>query len=240
MDKALVIIPTYNEVENIARLVREVLAQRSPDIEFEVLVVDDSSQDGTADAVRETQRENDRAHLLERPAKLGLGTAYIAGFRYAMEKGYPFVATMDADFSHDPSYLPAFAKAIADADLVIGSRYVPGGGVRHWGLHRKILSAGANLLAHLVAGLKPKDCTTGYRLYRTDLLRKIDLDRVTSHGYSCLMELVFVCQRAGARIVESSIVFVDRREGQSKISRKEIFKAFGTLYRLGRRRFSGR
>jgi len=237
---ALIIVPTYNEVENIERLVKEIRLQQSPFLEFEALVVDDGSRDGTDKAVERLAELDPRVHLLERHSKFGLGTAYIAGFRYALQHDYPIVGTMDADFSHDPSYLPAFAQAIRNADLVIGSRYVPGGGVRNWGLHRRILSATANFLARRVGGLRTHDGTTGFRFYRTDLLGKLDLDNITSDGYSCLMELVYVCQQAGARIVESPIVFVDRREGQSKISRKEIMKAFGTLYRLAMRRWKGR
>jgi dolichol-phosphate mannosyltransferase len=240
VNKALIIIPTYNEIENIERLIREVLAQRSPHMELEVLVVDDSSADGTGEAVARLGRADGRVHLLERPAKLGLGTAYVAGFRYALEHQYDFAATMDADFSHDPKYLPVFAEAIAGADLVIGSRYIAGGGVRNWGLHRRILSAVANFFARAVMALKTHDCTTGYRLYRTGLLRRLDLDKIRSHGYSCLMELVFVCQQAGARIIESPIVFVNRSEGRSKVSHREIYKAFATLYRLGKRRFGRR
>lgn len=237
MARVLIVIPTYNEVENIERLAREVLGQPVGDAQIEVLVVDDASADGTGALVKNLTRENARVHLLERPAKLGLGTAYIAGFRYALDHGFDLVGTMDADFSHDPDHLPAILEAIAGADVVIGSRYVPGGGIRNWGLHRHILSATANFLARLAGGLRPHDCTTGYRLYRADFLRRLDLDAITSHGYSCLMELVYVCQSAGARIVESPIVFEDRRAGQSKISRKEIFTAFATLYRLAARRF---
>jgi dolichol-phosphate mannosyltransferase len=236
LDKALVVIPTYNEIENIERLARAVLALRSPHVSFEVLVVDDSSTDGTGDAAARLARQEPRAHLLERPAKLGLGTAYVAGFRYALEHQFKYAATMDADFSHDPKHLPVFAEAIAQADLVIGSRYIPGGGVRNWGFHRRLLSATANFFARLIAGLKPHDCTTGYRLYRTEFLRRLDLDRIQSHGYSCLMELTFTCQNNGARIVESPIIFDDRREGRSKMSHREILRAFATLYRLGVRR----
>lgn len=235
----LAVIPTYNEIESIERLVREVLAQESRHVSFDVLVVDDASGDGTGETVAQMAEPEPRVHLLERPGKMGLGTAYIAGFRYALEHGYEFVATLDADFSHDPRHLPEFAEAIQDADVVIGSRYIPGGGIENWGWHRHLLSGTANRLARLLAGLKPRDCTTGYRMYRTDFLRRLDLDAIVSHGYSCLMELVFVCQQAGARIVESPITFVDRRAGQSKISHKEILKAFATLKHLAVRRLRG-
>ena len=232
MQKALVIIPTYNEIENIERLVVEVLSQTTPGIALEVLVVDDASADGTSQAVTRLAQDDHRVHLLSRDKKYGLGTAYIAGFRYALERGYDLATTMDADFSHAPVHLPEMLALVPQADVVIGSRYVPGGSIRNWGIHRHILSGGANRLARLIGGLRTRDCTTGYRVYRTDFLRRLDLNRITSHGYSCLIELVFVCQRAGARILESPIVFVDRRAGQSKISRGEIFKAFKTLWHL--------
>ncbi|HBF33437.1 TPA: dolichyl-phosphate beta-D-mannosyltransferase [Candidatus Sumerlaeota bacterium] len=235
---ALIVLPTLNEIENVERMVHTIRAQQSPLTTFDVLIVDDGSTDGTEQAAIRLTQEDTQVHLLERGRKLGLGTAYIAGFRHALEHGYDYVATMDSDFSHDPKYLPAFVEAIQNADLVIGSRYVPGGGVRNWPLRRKILSGVANILARLVGGLKTHDGTTGYRLYRTEFLRKLELDRITSNGYSCLMELVFVCQKAGARIVESPIIFTDREAGQSKISHKEIFKAFATLYRLAKRRIS--
>jgi len=238
--KALVIIPTYNEIGNIKPLVRDVLALESPRVTFEVLVVDDSSTDGTGKVVERLTQEHSRVHLLERPAKLGLGTAYVAGFRYALRHGFEFTATMDADFSHDPKYLPVFAEAIDGADLIIGSRYVPGGGVRNWALHRRLLSASANFCARLATGLWPHDCTTGFRYYRTELLRRLDLDRIRSHGYSCLMELAFVCQKSGARIVESPIVFVERREGRSKVSHHEVWRALATLSRLSARRLGER
>ena len=239
MVKILIIICTYNEIENIERLIPRVLEQKAPGAELEVLVVDDSSADGTGEAVARLAAENPAVHLLSRPGKLGLGTAYIAGFRYGLERGFDFVGTMDADFSHNPDHLPAFVEAVEGADVVIGSRYIPGGGIRNWGIHRHVLSATANFLARLIGGLKPRDCTTGYRLYRADFLRRLDLDGITSHGYSCLMELVYVCQKKGARMVESPIVFLDREEGQTKMSRKEIYTAIATLYRLGLRRFRG-
>ena len=232
MSKALMIIPTYNEVENIVSLSREVLEQKTDIYEIEVLVVDDASADGTADSVKELMQEDSRVHLLQRPSKLGLGTAYIAGFRYALDKEFTCVGTMDADFSHAPKHLPDMLALLQNNDVVIGSRYVPGGGIENWGIHRHILSGTANFLARLAGGLKTRDCTTGYRLYKTDFLKKLDLDSITSHGYSCLMELVYVCQKAGASIAESPIIFQDRRAGESKISKAEIFKAFATLYQL--------
>lgn len=235
--KALAIAPTYNEAENIGRLLRSIMAQP---VDVEVLVVDDNSRDGTADIVRKAMRRHPgRIHLLEREGKLGLGTAYIAGFKYALAREYRFVLTMDADLSHNPKHLPEILHMAQLADVVVGSRYIAGGGIRNWGPHRYILSGGANALARSILGLNARDCTSGYRCYRADLLRQLDLDAIRSDGYSCLMELLAVCQRRGAKIREIPIVFVDRRAGQSKISTKEIGKGFATLWQL-RRKLGGR
>ena len=228
--RALIIIPTYNEVENIGRLIDGIMKQKRG---LEILVVDDSSADGTADLVREKQSEHgDPVHLLERGGKLGLGTAYLAGFRYAIDEGFDLALSMDADLSHNPKHLPEILHVAKIADVVVGSRYIAGGGIRNWGPHRYLLSWGANTLARLILGLNARDCTSGYRCYRTSLLEKFDLDAIQSDGYSCLMELMAICQRRGARIREIPIIFVDRQEGKSKISHKEILKAFVTLYRL--------
>lgn len=230
MPRALCIIPTYNEVENIGHLIDGLMEQSG---RADVLVVDDASADGTADLVRERAEEYpDRVHLLERKGKLGLGTAYLAGFRWAMEKNYDLAITMDADLSHNPKHLFEILHMARIADVVVGSRYIAGGGIRNWGPHRYVLSWGANTLARMILGLRARDCTSGYRCYRTRLLREIDMDSIQSDGYSCLMELLAVCQRRGARIREIPIVFFDRRAGESKISGLEIAKAFVTLWRL--------
>ncbi len=227
---ALVIVPTYNEAENIGRLMTGLLAEPAS---VHVLVVDDGSQDGTADIVRRAMRRHPRRlHLLEREGKLGLGTAYIAGFRYGLERGYRHLLTMDADLSHHPGHLGEIMHMAQIADLVIGSRYIAGGGIRNWGPHRYLLSWGANTLARSILGLNARDCTSGYRCYRSALIRQLDLDAVTSDGYSCLMELLAICQRRGAVVREIPIVFVDRRAGHSKISSMEIGKGFLTLWRL--------
>ncbi|MCB2155624.1 polyprenol monophosphomannose synthase [bacterium] len=230
MPRAVCIVPTYNEVENIGHLIDGLMEQRG---QVDVLVVDDASADGTADLVRERAEEYPgRVHLLEREGKLGLGTAYLAGFRWAMEREYDLAITMDADLSHNPRHLYEILHMARIADVVVGSRYIAGGGIRNWGPHRYVLSWGANTLARMILGLKARDCTSGYRCYRTKLLRGIDLDSIRSDGYSCLMELLAVCQRRGARIREIPIVFHDRRAGESKISGLEIVKAFVTLWRL--------
>lgn len=237
--RVLIIIPTYNEAENIRELAGQILALESPDARFEILVVDDNSNDGTGGIVKEMQRESDRLHLLSRAGKLGLGTAYLAGFDYALTNGFDFAFTMDADFSHNPKYIPpmiALARR-ENADLVIGSRYVKGGGVRNWGLHRKALSFTANLLAHTTLGIHAHDCTSGYRCYSRRLLAYLRTQDVQSHGYSCLMDLLFRAQRAGARVAEHPFIFVDRVLGQSKVSRNEIFRALRTLRQLFPHRF---
>lgn len=230
MKKTLVILPTYNEVENIPSLVEKIM-KYPPAIH--VLVVDDSSQDGTAAAVRVLQKTyGERVQLLVRKGKLGLGTAYIAGYKKAIEQNYDFAVTMDADHSHNPVHLREILHMAKIADLVIGSRYIAGGGTVNWGPHRKFLSWGANLLARSILGLQARDCTSGYRCYRVNLLRRIHFDRIHSNGYSFLMELLHYCQRNGAKIREIPIVFADREFGSSKISHKEILKAFVTLWRL--------
>ncbi|GAB4312542.1 MAG: polyprenol monophosphomannose synthase [Candidatus Sumerlaeia bacterium] len=235
----LVIIPTYNEAENIAPLVEQILALQTPGADVEVLVVDDNSTDGTSRIVRGMQERFPRLHLICRAGKLGLGTAYLAGFDHALAHGFDFAFTMDADFSHNPQYIPPMIElALREgADLVIGSRYVRGGGVRRWGLHRKVLSFTANLLAHTALGLRARDCTSGFRCYSRRLLAFLRTLNVQSHGYSCLMELLFYSERAGARIAEHPIIFVDREQGASKVSKNEIFRALRTLRQLFPRRF---
>jgi dolichol-phosphate mannosyltransferase len=225
----LIIIPTYNERENIVPLVRRILDLPS---EFEILVVDDNSPDGTAKAVQEQFHEESRVHLVLREKKLGLGTAYSAGFRWALEKGYRNAMTMDADFSHNPDHIPQLFEASHSNDLVIGSRYVPGGATVNWGLLRKIISRSANLLAHGFLSLKPADCTSGFRLYRSDTLKRLDFESVIADGYSYLVEILFRAARMQVQIAEVPITFEDRRIGKSKISRKEIFKAIRTMIRL--------
>ncbi|GAB4563502.1 MAG: polyprenol monophosphomannose synthase [Anaerolineae bacterium] len=228
-----VIVPTYNERENLDPLVRSLLGLP---LDLRVIVVDDASPDGTGAVADALARETGRVDVIHRPGKLGLGTAYAAGFGRAMELGASYVVTMDADFSHNPSYVPSLVAQANSYDLVIGSRYVAGGGVRCWGWHRRILSWGANAVARLALGLRAHDCTAGFRCYRQDALRRLDLAAVKADGYSYLIEVLFLCQHAGFRIGEVPIIFVDRRMGRSKISRQEIFKAGWTVMRLMIRR----
>lgn len=218
MSKRLVIIPTYNEQENIRDIITHVLGLGPP---FEVLVVDDGSPDGTAGIVREMQAANaGRVHLLERKGKLGLGTAYITGFRWALERGYDHIFEMDADFSHDPDDLPRLYAACADggADMGVGSRYVKGGGVSDWAWTRVMLSWCASLYVRLVLGLKVKDTTAGFVCYRADTLRAIALDEVRFKGYAFQIEMKYRVKVAGLRIAEVPIIFKDRKKGKSKMS----------------------
>ncbi len=231
IQSVLVILPTYNEAANVGELIPAILDKAGP-YGARVLVVDDHSADGTADIVRGLMETDDRILLHERPGKLGLGTAYVAGFRRALDEQADLAVTMDADFSHNPDHLPALIEAARHGDIAIGSRYVQGGGISNWPFYRKLLSSGANLLARTILGVRSRDCTSGYRAYRRAYLEQIDWDAIHSDGYSFLIELLTVCERRGAVIRETPIQFVDRRGGDSKISKAEIFKAFGTLWRL--------
>jgi len=227
--KTAIIIPTYNERENIPPLV-EAIAQLG--LEIDVVIVDDNSPDGTgaiADALRE---KHGWVHVLHRAGKLGLGTAYKDGMRYALAQRAERIITMDADFSHHPCYIPDMLVMSEQFDIVIGSRYISGGGTAHWPLSRVLLSWTANMVARLVLGLHAHDCTAGFRCYRRPVLTTLGLERIRSNGYSFLVEMLFYCQQAGWRIGEIPILFEDRRQGTSKISRQEIYKAALTVFRL--------
>jgi dolichol-phosphate mannosyltransferase len=229
----LVVLPTYNEAENIALLLPELLKQP-----LDVCVVDDGSPDGTGDIAADWSRRDARVRLVRRAGKLGLGTAYAAGWRVALEQGYDAALTMDADFSHHPRYIPAMITAAAGADLVIGSRYVRGGDVRY-PFHRRFLSKTSNLVARTALGIRARDCTAGFRLYRSAMLQALPLDQIRSNGYSFLTETLWYVQRAGARIAEVPIIFEDRVRGHSKISSREVFKGMATVARLTLRRITG-
>ena len=229
-ERALVIIPTYNERENIARIIERVLCQ---DPRLEVLVVDDGSPDGTAGIVEEIQTRDTRVHLVQRPGKMGLGTAYLRGFQWALENRYDFVFEMDADFSHDPNHLPEFLRAIRGADLVLGSRYRDGKvTVVNWPIARLLLSYFANVYARFVTGLDVWDATGGFKCFRASVLQAIDLKDVRSNGYAFQIEMSFRAWKKGFHIVEIPIVFVDRTEGQSKMSRKIVYEAVWMVWRL--------
>ena len=228
--QALVIVPTYNECENIVKLV---LALRAQPGDIHVLIVDDNSPDGTGLLASAIAAGDAGVQVLHRAGKLGLGTAYKAGFASGLALGYQYFCTMDADFSHDPASLPSLiTMAAGGVDLVVGSRYVPGGRVVGSTRTRQAVSSGANWLAHTILGVSIRDCTAGFRCYRRRVLETIDLDAIFSSGYSFLTEMAYLCQRAGFSTGETPITFTNRTEGASKISRTEIVKAFYTLVRL--------
>ena len=233
-----VIVPTYNEADNLDELLEQLLALPSL---IGAIVVDDNSPDGTgAMADRWAEAYPGRVYVVHRPSKLGLGTAYIAGFKMAIhEIGAERILTMDADFSHTPRYIPAMIALSKTRHVVIGSRYVPGGGTRNCARKRIFLSRGANFVARALLGLKARDATAGFRLYRREVLLSIPLDEIFSSGYSFLVEMLFLCQRRGWQIGEVPIIFEDRRKGQTKISRQEIFKAQYPVFRLFLRRLRG-
>jgi dolichol-phosphate mannosyltransferase len=229
-ERALVIIPTYNERENIRRIIDSVLNQ---DGRLEVLIVDDGSPDGTGQIVAELQALDGRIHLLEREKKMGLGTAYIAGFRWALARDYDYILEMDADFSHDPSHLKQFLSAIETNDLVLGSRYQQGRvTVVNWPISRLILSYSANLYARAVTGLPVWDATGGFKCFRRSVLEAIDLSHVRSNGYAFQIEMSFRAWKRGFRIAEIPIVFVDRTEGTSKMSKSIVREAIWMVWRL--------
>lgn len=229
--RVLVISPTFDERENIKGLVRRLFHASPRDVDL--LVVDDGSPDGTADVVKELVAVDERVHLLERAGKQGLGTAYLMGFRWAIDRGYDVVVEMDADLSHDPADVARLIDALEDSDLAIGSRYVPGGNVTNWSLVRRTLSRGANLYARLWLGFDIRDSTSGYRAFRISWLQDQDLDDVRSEGYAFQVDMAHRAVRSGARVVEIPITFVERAAGQSKISRNVILEALISIPRWG-------
>jgi dolichol-phosphate mannosyltransferase len=221
--RVVVIMPTYNELDNIENTAGRV-RQAVP--EADLLVVDDNSPDGTGEAADKLAAGDSHIHVLHRAGKAGLGAAYIAGFRRALEQGYGAVVEMDADGSHRPEELPKLLDALADADLVLGSRWVPGGTVLNWAKSREILSRGANIYSRLMLGIPLKDATGGYRAYRAATLRRIGLDDVESQGYCFQIDLALRTLRAGLKVVEVPITFVERIHGSSKMSRAIVLEAF--------------
>jgi dolichol-phosphate mannosyltransferase len=228
-ERVLVVVPTYNERVNVPLIVPAILGQ---DPCIDVLVVDDSSPDGTGELADQLAAENPRVHVLHRSQKEGLGKAYIAGFRWALDHGYDLIFEMDADFSHDPRFLPTFLDAIQDADLVIGSRYKTGVNVINWPISRLLLSLGANQYARLVTGLPLADSTGGFKCFRRRVLEAIPLERVRSNGYAFQIEMSYLAWRKGFRLKEIPIVFTDRVEGQSKMNRKIVREAVWMVWWL--------
>jgi len=224
-----VVVPTYNEAENIERLVTQI---RGLALDLTVIVVDDNSPDGTGQIADRLAAADNHVQVVHRTGKLGLGTAYISGFKSAIAQNAPFIMSMDADFSHDPSHIPALVKMSEACDVVIGSRYVKGGGTRDCTFMRKLLSRSANQFAKLGLGLRAHDCTAGFRCYRRHVLEAIELDTIFSSGYSFLIEMLYRCQKKGFTVGEVPIIFANRQQGASKISRMEIFKAVYTVLRL--------
>lgn len=230
VERGLVIVPTFNERENVARIISSVLAQ---DPCLSILIVDDGSPDGTGAIVDEIAAGNDRVHALHRPTKMGLGTAYLAGFKWALARDFTLVFEMDADFSHDPGHLPEFLRAIVGADLVLGSRYRHGKvTVVNWPMTRLMLSYAANIYARTVTGLQLYDATGGFKCFRRRVLETIDLEDVRSNGYAFQIEVSFRAWRKGFRIAEIPIVFTDRTEGESKMSKRIVREAIWMVWRL--------
>lgn len=241
-NKTLVMTATYNEIENLPRLVEQIF-QHAPEVD--VLVVDDNSPDGTGRWCDSQAAVDPRIHCLHRTGKLGLGTAIIAGLKYGIEHDYKYVVNMDADFSHPPRYLPAMIGGMdppagRPVDVMIGSRYVAGGGIEGWPLKRHLMSRGVNLYARWLLWLAPRDCSGGYRCYRTATLGRIDFSRVRSRGYSFQEEILWLLRRAGAQFGETPIVFADREKGTSKINSKEAVAALRIILGLGMQNILGR
>ncbi len=229
-ERALIIIPTYNEKDNLPRLLPMVLQQ---DPRLEILIIDDASPDGTGALADQLASENPRIHVMHRAAKLGLGTAYLAGFRWGLERGYDWLFEMDADFSHDPAHLPQFIESLAEHDVVSGSRYVEGRvTVVNWPMARLLLSYYANVYARFVTGVPVADLTAGYKAFRAEVLRAIPLDRVESEGYAFQIEMTFRAWKRSFRICETPIVFVDRTLGESKMSKGIFWEAVFKVWKL--------
>ncbi|MEJ7597803.1 MAG: polyprenol monophosphomannose synthase [Kofleriaceae bacterium] len=234
MSQSLIVVPTYNERDNAGGIAAQLLAALPG---TDLLFVDDNSPDGTGQLLDEIAADNPRVHVMHRAGKLGLGTAYVEGFTWGMARGYDFLFEMDADGSHDPSYLPTMLALAEDgADLVVGSRYVPGGGTANWGLGRRLLSKGGSLYARSVLGVDVRDLTAGFICWRKSALEAIDLQTITSNGYSFQIEMKYRALQKGLRLVETPIVFVDRRVGQSKMSRAIFVEGLLKVWALRFRR----
>lgn len=236
----MVVVATYNEIENLPRLVDEIFQHAA---DADLLVIDDNSPDGTGHWCDEHVRQEPRLACLHRPGKLGLGSATIAGFKYAIDRDYEFVVTMDADFSHQPKYLPALRAGVeqegAATDVMIGSRYVAGGGIAGWPLHRRFMSRAINTYARWMLGLQVNDCSGAFRCYRVSKLRELDFDTIRSRGYSYVEEILWLLDRQRARFGETPITFIDRELGQTKINTREAILAVVLILRFGVRQWLG-
>ena len=235
-NKSLVIIPTYNELDNIKKLVPDILNRYE---NVDILVVDDNSPDGTGKYIAELSESDRRLKYILREQKMGLGTAYIAGFKYALQNSYAYIFEMDADYSHDPLEIDNFHKAIEDSDLVLGSRYLTGVNVVNWPMRRLLLSYFANLYTRIITGLPVHDATGGYKCFRREVLEAINLDKVKSNGYAFQIEMTFKAWKKGFRMKEISIIFIDRMKGKSKMSRKIVREAIFMVWKLRVNSFLG-
>jgi dolichol-phosphate mannosyltransferase len=236
-DSLLIAIPTYNERENIGALLPVLLGLHEA---AQILVVDDNSPDGTGNVVAAFAARDARVHLMRREGKRGIGSAYRAAFAWAVRQGYALVVVMDADGSHDPAEVSRLLEMSAVADVVVGSRYIPGGRVSDWPLSRLALSRGGNRLARLLVGAQIHDWTSGFKCYRREVLATLPFDRITSEGYSFQIEILFHCHRDGWKLCEVPINFTDRRLGSTKMSRREVYQAVTTLFRIAWQRISER
>ncbi len=228
--KTLVIIPTYNERENITNVLDAIMELGIENLD--VLIIDDNSPDGTAQIVKAYQEKHPNVYLIERPGKMGLGTAYVQGFKFALERDYEYIMEMDADLSHDPQEIPNFLKAAQEADLVIGSRYLTGVNVINWPLRRLFLSVMASKYTKLITGMPIRDCTSGFKLFRRKVLESIPLDRIRSNGYSFQIEMNFKAWKRGFKIKEIPIIFYDRTVGSSKMNKKIMIEAALMVWKL--------
>lgn len=229
MKNTLIIIPTYNELTNIGRMIPELL-KMYPDVN--ILIVDDNSPDGTGKFVKEYMEKDNRIHILEREGKMGLGTAYVAGFKYMLENGYEYAVQMDADFSHDPRVIKLFLDNLDSYDLIIGSRYISGVNVINWPMSRLLLSYFANIYTRIITGIPVKDSTGGYKCFKRKVLESLDLNKIHSNGYAFQIEINFKVWKKGFSIFEIPIIFMDRIEGQSKMSKKIVREAVWMVWKL--------
>ena len=237
MEKSLIIIPTYNELENIQKMIPEIFGLYENNLD--ILVIDDNSPDGTGRFVEELSKNNNRVKIIRREKKSGLGTAYVEGFKFALKNDYDFIFEMDADFSHDPKEIRNFLKAIKDYDLVLGSRYASGISVVNWPMRRLILSYLANLYTRIITGLPVKDATGGFKCFRRQVLESINFDKVKSNGYAFQIEITFKAWKNGFTILEIPIIFIDRTTGTSKMSKKIVHEAIFMVWKLRLRSIFG-
>ena len=227
--KTLVIVPTYNEIENLQNIYDRIVRAHSG---VDIIIIDDGSPDGTGALADKLAKKDRRVHVLHRSGKLGLGTAVIAGFHYAMDHRYPLILTIDADLSHDPAYIPQMLSLMGGYDMVIGSRYVRDGGMVNWSIKRLLISLFANAMLKLILGIKQADCSGGFKCYRAELIRKIGIDRIISPGYVFYVEILYRALKAGARVKEIPIIFVNRGKGKSKLGMGEVVGYAKNIFKL--------